>query len=89
MEVPPFEEFYPPCQKINIPFRNLRVLLPSKEDLVLSKVFSNRGIGKDAQDLINSDLIDQCDLDKLKEMYYDYKKYLVLQDSGIMTWKKF
>ncbi|QOY37682.1 DUF6036 family nucleotidyltransferase [Anaerobacillus isosaccharinicus] len=80
MEVPPFEEFYPRCQLLNIPFNNLRVLLPSIEDLILSKLFSSRGIDKDGQDLINSDLIDQCDLDKLKKMYYDYKKYVIFPD---------
>lgn len=74
MEVPPFEDFYPRCERLNLPFKNLRVLLPSKEDLVLSKLFASRGSNRDDLDLINSDLIDQCDLDILREMYYDYKK---------------
>lgn len=78
MEIPPVEEFRFRTRRLNIDFNNLDVLLPSVEDLILSKLFSSRQSDRDEKDLIESDLLEMADMDKLWELYEHYKKDAIL-----------
>lgn len=77
MEVPPIEEFLPRCDRLNVPFDNMIVRVASKEDLIISKLFSTRQSQKDIDDLVQTDLIDTCDIDLLWELYNEYKKDVI------------
>jgi hypothetical protein len=57
-----------------VPFRNLRIFLPSIEMVALSKLMSNRE--KDLIDLKETPILNMCDLGKLKEYIDECKTYL-------------
>ncbi|MBU8908155.1 DUF6036 family nucleotidyltransferase [Desertibacillus haloalkaliphilus] len=74
MEVPPFEDFYPRSVPLSIPLKNLVVRVPIVEDLIISKLFSSRQSEQDEKDLIETELLDQANMNKLWDMYEEYKK---------------
>lgn len=76
MEFPPPEDFID-RSKVFYTSEILEVRLASKEDLVLSKLFSSRGAEQDYLDLVESSLLDQVDLEYIKKMYEEYCTYYV------------
>lgn len=85
LEVPPIEESFKRSELLNVPFNNLIVYIASKEDLIISKLFSSRQAQKDIDDLVNTDLIDTCDMDLLMELYNEYKKDVIFPLSRYNT----
>jgi predicted nucleotidyltransferase len=78
MEVPCFEDFSGRLDLLKVPFDHLEVYVASAYDLIISKIFSSRG-DKDVIDLVRSDLLDQVDLKKLWELYYEAERDTLLR----------
>lgn len=78
MELPPMEDIYEKVTRLNIDFNNIIVLLPSTEHLILSKLFTSRQTDKDIDDIIKSGIIDQANVDNLRELYAEYISYTAL-----------
>lgn len=74
LEMPPKEDFVERMDKLEISFESIEVYVASAYDLIISKLFSTRG-DKDANDLIRSDLLDQVDLDELRNIWVELKSY--------------
>lgn len=76
MYFPPYEDFKDRAKKVAVDFTCLDVYVASKEDIVLSKVFSSRQTTKDFDDLVkHSDILDKVDMNYVKEMYDEYLSY--------------
>ncbi len=72
MSAPVFEDFYP-RSKIILSTDCLEVRIASKEDLILSKLFSTRGTDGDEADLIESGIFDgDIDLQYIEDTYNEF-----------------
>lgn len=78
MEIPPFEDFSVRAEKLDVDFVNIEVYIASKEDIIISKIFTSRGSPKDIKDIVQSGLLDEVNLDVLKALYDDYIQYITL-----------
>lgn len=81
MELPPIEDVQSEFEKLNIKFNHLEVYLPSTEHLIISKVFTTRQTPKDMEDILKSGILGNANIKKLKELYEEYLKYIVLSRS--------
>lgn len=82
-EVPPKEELE---IEEKIKFSNLDVLIPKIEMLVTFKLMTTRG--KDFQDLRNYPLLDNCNIEKLRNMINEYSSFLVSPDNPDLNYKQ-
>lgn len=58
-------------KQLNIPFEKMEVYLPAIVDLICTKAFSERV--KDEEDILDSGILDYCDLDQLRLVYQKTK----------------
>ncbi|MFC0476836.1 DUF6036 family nucleotidyltransferase [Robertmurraya beringensis] len=78
LEMPPKEDFIQRMERLDIDFQHIEVFVASAYDLIISKLFSTRG-AKDAIDLIRSDLLDQVNIDELRDMWLELKSYSLFE----------
>lgn len=76
-ELPPQEDYIvgENLHRIDSDFEAIEVYVPSIEMLACTKLFSKRS--KDYADLTESNLLNQCDKEKLLEMVEEYKLYML------------
>ena len=81
MDIPPMEDFNKDnLYKIdNTNFTSIDVYVPTIELLACAKIFTTRD--KDLEDLMNSEIINACDKDKLLKMINEYKDYMLFPDN--------
>ncbi|EGO7558472.1 DUF6036 family nucleotidyltransferase [Enterococcus faecalis] len=72
VEVPPVEEIE---SHDVLEFSNLTVRIPTIEYFAVTKIFSERS--KDAEDLIQQKILENCDPEKLQKMFSLYKGDLI------------
>jgi hypothetical protein len=85
MEVPPLEDFNPGegFYELGSEFSAIRVYVPNIELLACCKIFTTRG--KDLEDLENSLILEQCDLEKLMKMIDEYTQYLLNPSNSFLN----
>ncbi|GEL78715.1 DUF6036 family nucleotidyltransferase [Tenuibacillus multivorans] len=80
-EVPPLEDYtnIDFLYEINAEFDNLRIFVPDIELLACFKIFSSRE--KDLIDLKETDILKQCNKEKLIGLVDEYKQYILKLDN--------
>lgn len=73
ISLPPYEDFTDEKNwfELDGEFTNIQVFIPKIELLICSKIFSTRG--KDLDDLLYTDIIQECDIMRLKKMIKEYR----------------
>lgn len=72
-----------------VKFTNISIFLPSIEMVALSKLMTSRP--KDFNDLQETEILDQCDLNKLKELADECASYMTeyeLKNSNYSDWEE-
>ncbi|WP_342706535.1 DUF6036 family nucleotidyltransferase [Pelagirhabdus alkalitolerans] len=64
-----------PLRGAGVEFNHINVFLATREDIILSKIFSSRP--EDEKDLIEFDILDKADLDYIRERYLSHKDVLL------------
>lgn len=78
MELPPIEDVYMDVSQLNVDFKNITVLMPSAEHLIISKLFTTRQTNKDVEDIIKSEILAHANINKLRKLYNEYLNYTIL-----------
>ncbi|MFC0273629.1 DUF6036 family nucleotidyltransferase [Metabacillus herbersteinensis] len=76
MQFPEPEDFIGRSKEIFVSDQ-IEVRIASREDLILSKLLSTRGTDRDEKDLIESDILDNVDLDYIREKFEEYKDFRI------------
>lgn len=79
-ELPPKEDYIPgkTIFKLNLELEALTLYVPSIEILACTKLFSKRE--KDYDDLMKTDILNQCDRERLEDLVEEYKPYMLNPD---------
>ncbi|WP_416147695.1 DUF6036 family nucleotidyltransferase [Salipaludibacillus sp. HK11] len=95
MELPPLEDVRKEFERLNVAFNHLEVYLPSTEHLIISKLFTTRQTEKDMEDILESGILGNANIDKLKGLYEEYLPYIMLPrrrynelDELLKQWKE-